>query len=302
MKMQSRELARIVIELAWREYDAAREPVLTWLMNLCGQHRDHRVRVRAAQALAVIAAHDYPLIKERVLIKWSSPKSRPVEQLAASWVLEAIVLDDSATDRVLDLLRRWSISPEHDQRRVAVLAYGTAIAGKAPDDAIQGIRVSAVVPGLDSLPRLALFEIYRLGLTREVVRELTFWMRGFPAMREQAGLVLVRISRLHRVIDDEPDGPFDLLWLLAHEPDKVGASVSQLAQLWLAACSYPVSRDAAWQMLGRWAQGCNRHPDLHETFSQLTDDLEKAAEGELRDRVRLHREWWKRKADEETKK
>jgi hypothetical protein len=302
VRMPSRELARIVIELAWREYDAARVPVLDWLMALCVEHRDDRVRIRAAQALAFIAAHDYALIKERVLNKWSSRDSRPIEQLAASWLLEAIVLDETSVDKVKELLRWWSRSPERNKRGVAVRSYGTAIATKVPEDAIQGIRISAVIPDLGALPELALLEIYRLRLTKEVITELTLWMQGFPTMREKAGRVLVRISQLGRIAAGKSDGPFDLLWLLAHEPDKVGVPTAQVAELWLVACSYPNSRNFAWRMLGEWAKNCRRYPDLSDAFDQLIDDFDKAADDDLRERLRLYRRWWKSSADEETQK
>jgi hypothetical protein len=303
VNMPSRELARTVIELAWREYDAARVPVLTWLKILCAQHRDHRVRIRAVQALAFIAAHDYALIKERVLDEWSSRESRPVEQLAASWLLEAMVLDGTSADEVRELLRRWSRSPDRNKRGVAVRAYGTAIASKASEDAIRGVRISAVLPGLGALPELALSEMYRLRLTSEVTAELTLWMQGFPAMRERAGRVLVRISRARRIAAGESDGPFDLLWLLAHAPDEVGVSLPQLAELWLVACSHASSRSYAWRMLGRWAQSCRRYPGLSGTFARLTDEFEKAADdGDLRDRLRVYRRWWNSYLDEETQK
>jgi hypothetical protein len=303
VKMPSRELARIVIELAWREYDAARMPVLTWLMTLCAWHRDNRVRIRAVQALAFIAAHDYALIKERVLDVWSSPDSRPVEQLAASWLLEAMVLDGTSTDKVLNLLRHWSRSPEPNKRGVAVRAYGTAIASKAPEDAIQGVRISAVLPGLRSQPELALCEMYMLRLTREVTAELTLWKQGFPALRERAGRVLVRISQVRRIAEGESDGPYDLLWLLAHAPGEVDASTKQLAELWLLACSHESSRSYAWRMLGRWAQSCRNYHELSGSFALLADEFEKAAgDDDLGGRLRVYRRRWNSYLDEETQK
>jgi diadenosine tetraphosphatase ApaH/serine/threonine PP2A family protein phosphatase len=305
VKMPSRELARAVIELAWSEYDAVRIPVLDWLMTLGAQHRDDRVRIRAVQALAYIAAHDYPLIKQHVLDVWSSKGSRPVERLAASWLLEAMVLDGAAADRVTDLLRHWARS-EFGKRAVAVRAYGTAIASRVPEDAIQGVRISAVLPvGLGSLPEMALCEMYRLGLTREVTEELTQWMQGFPAMRERAGLVLVRISQFHRIAEGESDGPYDLLCLMATTPDKLGASMTQLAELWLLACSHENERlrSAAWLMLGRWAQSCRKYPDLGVTFTALADEFEKAAGGDdLRGRLSVYRRRWNNYLVEETQK
>lgn len=303
VKMPGRELARTVIELAWQEYDAARTPVLSWLKALCEQHRDHKVRIRAVQALAFLAAHDYALVKERVLDAWSSRGSRPVEHLAAAWLLEALVLDGALTDKVRDLLRRWSRSSDRSKRAVAVRAYGTAIAREMPKDAIAGIRISAVLSGLGSLPELALYEMYLLRQTREVTEELTVWMQSLPEMRERAGRVLVRISRLRRIAEGESDGAYDLLWLLAHTPDELGASLAQTAGLWQLACTHESSRSAAWQMLGHWAQSCRDHPGLSDTFAALTDEFDKAAsDDELRSRLGVYRRWWNRNLTEETQK
>jgi hypothetical protein len=305
VKMPSRELARAVIELAWREYDAVRIPVLSWLMTLAAEHRDDRVRIRAVQALAYIAAHDYPLIKQRVLDVWSSKGSRHVEHLAASWLLEAIVLDGAAADKVTELLWLWS-RKDILKRTVAVRAYGTAIAARVPEDAIQGVRISAVLPvGLGSLPEAALCEMYRLGLTRDVTEELTQWKQGFPVMRKRAALTLVRISQFRRIAEGEPDGPYSLLWLLAHAPDKVGASMTELAEIWLLACSHEDDRlrSAAWRMLGRWAEGCRQYPDLGGTFTALADEFEKAAGGDdLRGRLSVYRRRWNSYINEETQK
>jgi hypothetical protein len=305
VKMRSRELARAVIELAWREYDAARIPILSWLMTLAAEHRDDRVRIRAVQALAYIAAHDYPLIKQRVLDVWSSKGSRHVEQLAASWLLEAIVLDGAAAEKVTELLRYWS-RKDILKRAVAVRAYGTAIASRVPDDAILGVRISAVLPvGLGYLPEAALCEMYRLGLTREVTEELAQWRQGFPVMRARAALALVRISQFRRIAEGKPDGPYSLLWLLAHDPDKVGASMSQLAEVWLLACSDENDRlrSAAWRMLGRWSESCRQYPDLGGTFTILADEFEKASGGDdLRGRLRVYRRRWNSYISEETQK
>lgn len=304
VRMPSRGLARAVIEVAWREYDAARIPILNWLTVVCELDRDPRVRVRAAQALAFIASQDYALVKKQVLDAWSGPSGRPIQQEAAAWLLEGIVLDGNSVTKVRNLLRRWSRSPEPGKRAVAVRAYGTTIALEEPKDAIQGVRVSAVLSGVGSLPELAMRDMYRWGLTREVTEELTWWMWGFPEMRERAARALVRISRETGnrgpgrsdavPAGDTPGAPYDLLWRLAHTPDKIGATVSQLARLWHLACTHDSSRSTAWQMLGYWARSCRYYPDLSGTFATIADELEKAAVGdtEFCARLEVYRRRW----------
>jgi hypothetical protein len=302
VKMPSRELSRILIEIAWRNYDAARQPVLAWLMRLCEEHPDDRVRIRAVQALAFIAQHDYALIKTRVLEEWST-SGRPVEHLAAAWLLEAMMLEGAVAGKVKELLRRWSRSGDPLKRAVAVRAYGTAIAKKAPQDAIQGVRFSAADPLLSVLPELALQEMYLLGLTRQVMAELTLWMRGFPMMRLRSGRTLVRIAKMRRIVKGDPPPYFDLLYRLAYAPDEAGIGLPQVAALWHMACRYESSRSAAWQTLGRWAQSCRDHPGLRDTFGQLVDEFEKAADtDEFKARLGIYRRRWAAYLDGEDQK
>jgi len=300
--MPSRELSRIVIEVAWRNYDAARSPMLTWLMGLCEQHPNERVRIRAVQALAVIAKHDYALVKERVLEVWST-SDRRIKHQAAAWLLEAMVLEGTVAEKVKNLLRRWSRSGDDRKRAVAVRAYGTAIARTEPDDAVAGVRYSAADEWLSVLPELALYEMYVLGLTHQVTAELKLWMRGFPVMRERAGRLLIRISRFARPADGEPRGPYDLLWRLAFTPSELGIGVPEAAALWHMACRHESSRGAAWQMLGFWARDCRDHPELRDTFTQLAREFEKVADTrELHARLDVYRRRWAAYLDEEDQK
>src|SRR5258708_1005783 len=174
------------------------------------------------------------------------------------------------------------------------------MAWEGPEEAIAGIRISAVLTDLGWLPEVSLLEMYLLGLTKEVTAELTLWMRGIPAMRERAGRVLVRISQVRRGEADESHQPYDLLWLLAREPDAVGASLRQVAELWHLACRHKSSRSAAWQMIGRWAQDCRDHPELRGTFTELIGEFGKLADDDkIRERLDVYRRWWNRKLDEE---
>ena len=269
-------------------------------MSLCEGHPNDQVRVRASQALAVIARHDYALIKERVLEPWST-SFRPIEHQAAAWLLEAMVLGDTVAEKVQDLLRRWSRSGDRRKRALAVRAYGTAVALSEPVDAIRACGSPPSTRGWARCPSSRMCEMYRLGLTREVMTELLLWMRGFPAMRERSGRVLVRVSRVRT--GRRLAGPYDLLWRLAHAPDEVGIDMPAVAALWHMACRDESSRSAAWQMLGRWAQSCRDEPALRGAFTMLADEFEKAADtDELRVRLGVYRRRWAAYLDEEEDK
>jgi hypothetical protein len=300
-RMPSRQLARTIIEVAWLDYDAARLPLLRWLVQLCGEHQDDRVRVRAAQALAVIAGHDYRQIRLRVLEPWSH-SGKPIQYQAAAWLLEAATLDGVVAEQVRSLLWRWSRSGDRGKRAIAVRAYGTAASMTAPRDAIRGVRISAADATFGTLPELALREMYVLGLQAEVLTELTFWTRAFPPMRERVGRVLVRISRARRP-DDTSRGAYDLLWRMTHEPEKTGIDLTAFAELWKLACQQHGSRGAAWQMLGFWAESCQDRPAERETFTQLVDTFEKTADSAgLRARLRVYRRRWSSYLGQEDKR
>ena len=251
-------------------------------MTLAAEHCDDRVRIRAVQALAYIAAYDYPLIKQRVLDVWSSKDSRHVEHLAASWLLEAIVLDGAAADKVTELLWLWS-RKDILKRTVAVRAYGTAIAAKGAG------RRHPRRPDLRGAARRPRFTA-RGGALRDVPvgpdqgsdRGTDAVEAGLPGDAGAGGPSVVRISQFRRIAERESDGPYSLLWLLAHDPDNVGASMTELVEIWLLACSDENDRlrSAAWRMLGRWAESCRQYPDLGGTFTTLAGEFEKAAGGD----------------------
>jgi hypothetical protein len=309
--MPDRRLARVIVEVAWTEYDAARGPMLSWLIDLCEHATDLRVQVRAVQALAVIAGHDYAQVQEKVLKRWWESE-RPVQHRAAAWLLEALALDDLLEPKVLDVLRRWSRSGLWQQRAIAVRAYGTWVATRAPEDAITCIRISATDPErrFTKLTEWALREMYILGLRREVLDALTFWTFAVLPMREQAARTLVRLARLRRVREtdgagehdrlaqrsrvEERDGAgeYDLLWQAAKSRDALGIDLSQLAALWRLACTHPASSGAGWQMLRIWGESCLKNAELRPTFDELIKLI--ATEPKLRARIRFYRRLWNR--------
>jgi len=293
VRLPSRKLARTIIEVAWSDYDAAREPVRNWLVRICGEHRDPRVRVRAAQALGFIAVRDYPHIKTSVLDPWSQ-SDRAIEHQAAAWLLEAAVAADMAggpmKSQVEDLLRRWSRAEEWQKRAIAVRAYGTKIGTGAPEAARSGIQISAADPYFGTLPELALGELYADGQHRLVMRELDLWSNAFPVIRERVGRALVRVSWVRRA--GQP-GSYDLLWRMAHQPASAGIELDVLGRLWKIACEQEGSRGVAWKMLGLWALSSRGDPAQRDTFTRLADIFGKAVDRpDLRERFSVHRRQW----------
>jgi hypothetical protein len=246
------------------------------------------------QALARIAADDYDLIRKKVLDRWAESRSAE-SHVAAAWLLEAIVQDGSSTQKVLKLLRDWSRQPGYGERRIALRAYGTSIARRAPRDAIAGVRLSANMTMFSVLPELALREMYWFGLTAEVMAELATWPRGHPAARQRAGRALVRIAYIRGNGEDCPEEKYDLLWRLAHAPGQAGASLSQIARVWQVACLDDKSKKDAWRVLCDWAESRADDPRMSATFTELAAEMEKTAHDLLlRERIGRYRQWWDR--------
>jgi hypothetical protein len=293
VRLPSRKLARTIIEVVWSDYDAAREPVRNWLAQICEEHQDARVRVRAAQALAFIAIRDYPYVKSKVLDPWSE-SDRVIEHQAAAWLLEAAVTGDVPGERlkarVEELLRRWSRTADWRKRAIAVRGYGTKIGTGVPEAARSGIRISAADPYFGTLPELALSELYADGQHQMVMRELDLWSNAFPVIRERVGRALVRISWVR--LADQP-GCYDLLWRMAHRPASADIELKALGRLWKIACEQEGSSGAAWKMLGLWAKSSRRDPAQRDTFIQLADIFEKAVDRPgLGERFSVHRRQW----------
>lgn len=303
VRMPSRGLARSVVEAAWREYDRVRAPMLEWLLALCEEHPDERVRVRAVQTLACIAADDYKVIEKRVLEIWAESRS-PEHHVAAAWLLEAIVRDGASSANVLRLLRGWSRESDYRKRAIALRAYGTSIAQAAPRDAIAAVHFSADMDPFSYLPELALREMYRLGMVTEVMTELASWPRGLPTARRRAGRALVRVAYVQGDAQDGGSGgSYHLLQLLSQDPDRVGASLTQIAWLWQLACLDEQSAKDAWRVLCDWAASCAGDSQMRRTFIMLANEFEKTAkDAGLRDRIGVYRRWWDRHLTEEIRK
>lgn len=293
VRLSSRRLARTIVEVAWSDYDAAREPVRTWLVGICGEHQDPRVRVRAAQALGYIAIRDYAYIKGNVLNPWSD-SDRAIEHQAAAWLLEAAVVadrpDGPMKKRVERLLEDWSRRRQWQKRAIAVRAYGTRIGTGAPQAARAGIRFSAADPDFGLLPELALTELYAGGQYRLAMRELDLWSNASPVIRERVGRALVLVSLVRQ---DEQPGRYDLLWRTAHQPASAGVDLDTLGRLWKIACVQEGSSGAAWKVLGLWAKSSRGDQTQRDAFRRLADIFEKAMDHrDHRERVSVHRRQW----------
>ncbi|WUH98627.1 hypothetical protein OHR68_34765 [Spirillospora sp. NBC_00431] len=308
---RQRELSRVVVEVAWSEYDVVRDPLREWLVDLCAQGGVRRVR--AVQALALIAAKDYGQIRDKVLRDWSKSGKNWHHECAA-WLLEAMILFGSqelrrAAEKELRSLAR---SLRKSERAVALRAYGTRITDvERLDRALEDVHGSiGVLRGrFGTLIAQCLRDLYELGHREPVLDSLVKRVRWLPIppVQEQAARTVVRIARLR-----SGGGDHDLLRFAHTLPhgtgdEDEGLTLAGIAELWWYACDMPGTRTEAWRVLGRWHADCVAHPELTPTFEALleamarVDRAERSADGRpMRTRIGLYREFWiKRNTEQE---
>ena len=299
-----RELARAVVEVAWGEYDVVRAPLREWLTDLCEQE-DGVQRVRAVQALALIAARDYEQVRDKVLRQWSKQaRNRPQE--CAAWLLEAMIRfgDDALRRKAERELRRLSRSRRKSERAVALRAYGTRITDERRlDEALDAVQMAVwqLKGRYGRLVAQTLRDLYWLGHRERVLKSLADQVRQHthPPVRLNAARAVVRIARL-------PAGRGHDLLRFLHTLPHVGPlaelTLPDVADLWWYACDHPETRAGAWQALGRWHADCVAEPELMPTFDALLaamariDRPGRSADGRpLRTRIGLYRQFWNRR-------
>ncbi|MEV1238472.1 hypothetical protein ACIBO2_44710 [Nonomuraea sp. NPDC050022] len=302
---RQRELSRIVVEVAWSDYDVVREPLRKWLVDLCEQ-QDGLQRVRAVQALAVIATKDYAQIRSKVLRVWArSDRNRHHE--CAAWLLEAMIrFGDPHLRRAAEgELKSLSRSLRKSERAVALRAYGTRIT----DEERLGRALKAVQESMGVLRgRFGLLiaqclrDLYELGHREPVLSFLAkrTWPLPFPFVKELRARAIVRIARLRL------GGHHDLLQFVHTLPrittgENPALSLADIAELWWCACDEALTRTEAWRTLGRWHADCVTRSELMITFEELLVAMAEIGHRDqpgddeaMRTRINLYRKFWKK--------
>ncbi|GII94585.1 hypothetical protein [Sinosporangium siamense] len=197
VRLRTPEFAPAVLEVVWKNTQIS-EPLLAWLKELTAAgSRD--VQIRAAHAIGRLATYDFDVIYEEFFKEWTTGRAAGQgKQWLAAWALEAAVLSESASGRVLNLLTHWSTGGNAKQRTAVVRAYGSSIGVDNIEDALRAFQrvLLATSPRQiqDAVAR-SLTETCTPQTVLTIVAALTAWSKGEHAgLRRTAALTFIRLA------------------------------------------------------------------------------------------------------------
>lgn len=280
-------LPAIVLEVAWRDYDVLRVPLLRWLQGLVDVGTA-AVRVRAALAVGKLATFDFPFVFREVIQPWASSAGRG-NRLAAAWALEMAATEESIDTHVRGELLRWTRGQARYRQRTALLTWGTGIGARHFDLALESLEHLAPRPELAEEWDLSLTvrELYLAGPSPDrILAAIEGWAEQgrqdrLPPLSVQAARGFIAMSERN----GDPGGP-DLLKRFAS--DEVWRSA--VTRLWRLALTEPATSENGWRALERWLARTKARPSLVDALVALVTTL--VDDAGLRDRARFRRRWW----------
>jgi hypothetical protein len=112
-----------VLSYVWQRHHNVREPVARWLRALAGDPRPH-VWMRAAQAVGLLCALDFPYGLHEMIMPWATAEGRPDDQVIASYALDQSARDPRIEPVVRALVDDWKESEQSSLRRAATAVLG----------------------------------------------------------------------------------------------------------------------------------------------------------------------------------
>lgn len=259
-------LSLAILDVTWREYTVAREPLLRWLNELA-EDRDIDVRYRSARAFGRFAAHDFDYIYKEHLSKWAmSPLI--AQHRALGWALEtALDGNPDLHKKIGDLLRDWSRGTI-ERKSAAIRVYGTRIGTNDVPRALRAFkRISEHHDALlgDEVAH-SIADLFQSGAHTEVIATLTDWARSsVPALRRTAASSLADLAVRATAIDSNVP---DLLRLCDESPARTAA----VAELWRAVLTSRAGGQRPWTRLRTWRRKYADSPALAALISRLESD------------------------------
>ncbi|NJP23513.1 hypothetical protein FLW53_04700 [Microbispora sp. SCL1-1] len=285
-------MAGSILRVVWEEQPTIHEPLLAWLHQLT-ENEEFGTRMKAAEAIGLLATYDFHAICDRFLEEWRDSKEFERRELAA-WALVSAARDPQVEPRVLECLGRWARNGRRAQS-VVIRACGSWLGARHVEEALRVLRDIAKTSGYvlaESVAR-AVSQIHQdtenaevPENTRRIISALVEWSAD-PESKwpgRAAALAFVRLLASPdaiRVID------------LAADP----GAADDLVALWRHILLHGVTRgeDAAltpeaWDLLSDWLGRWEADAGVRRVLSEVLT----RPPGELRMSLSFHLRLWSR--------
>jgi hypothetical protein len=257
-------LVRGLLDVAWHEYDTARQPLLDWLDELAEKGDPGPI----AAAAGLLCEYDFEQIRGSLLDKWAVSQQRSRRE-AAALACELAVLNPGLTQKVMRCVADWADVPGY-RRDTAVRTYATrTFRRRFPKEALEVLsraagddmqRTSNAVP-------VGVKGIYdALGAT--VVHRLVTWSSSpFANVRTMASRCLVRLAD----VDSGTVGEAATnAWPALLRQTAAGeVSPADHARLWPGALLHPGTARQAWSAFERWIGLAADDSDLADVLCEV---------------------------------
>ncbi|MEV0131184.1 hypothetical protein AB0H83_22295 [Dactylosporangium sp. NPDC050688] len=281
-------LVRGLLDVAWHEYDTAREPLLRWLDDLV---ESDDVRPVAAAA-GLLCEYDFEQVSRHLLASWAASNTRSRRE-AAALACELAVHNPALESRVLACVGGWVEQPGN-RRDTAVRTYATnTFRRRYPLDALMALERAArddMQRTSNAIP-VGVRGIYSTNSTA-VLQRLVRWPDSPIAnLHTMASRCLLQLAE----VDSDAIGEAATnAWPALLRQTAMGdVSAADHAGLWPGALLNPVTARQAWAVFERWIARAAGDADLTDVLCEVLDHVLQG--GPLNRRARFYLQYfWQR--------
>ncbi|GAA3232468.1 hypothetical protein ACFO1B_20955 [Dactylosporangium siamense] len=281
-------LVRGLLDVAWHEYDTARQPLLRWLDDLVGADDVRPV----AAAAGLLCEYDFGQIRRHLLENWAASNTRSRRE-AAALACELAVHNPELAPRVLACVAGW-VEQAGNRRDTAVRTYATntfrrrypldalAVLERAARDDMQ--RTSNAIP-------VGVRGIYTTN-GAAVVQRLVRWPDSPVAnLRTMASRCLLQLADMD---SDAVGEAATKAWPALLRQTATGeVSAADHANLWPGALLNPATARQAWSVFERWIGLAADDTELTSALCELLGHV--LRDGPINQRARFYlRCFWRR--------
>ena len=294
VELDDPSLSLIIVKHYWDEFkfDIFHETLIRWLGDSV-ENTPYQMRIRAANAVGVLAKGDFRSVEFDILSKWAA-SSNPTTRIAAAYALRIPALEDELSPQVLKLLHYWSTVNNWRLCWTATATYAGDVGLKFPLEALKDLKHIAETGDLrlagvltQSISNLFDEGETNKGIYEKILDSLVDWTEDSKKIHGTIGLfVFLNLARNSRVKADPKGGDwYTLLWLLKNR--KKNPSV-QIYSLWRRALNLKQSRAEALKILLEWVKSVDEDKRLYEPLEWLIKEIVSKGENREGDRLRYY--------------